>query len=1033
MNIPSSNFFELLPHHYTILVVDDDPVNLRVISSFLEDSDFRMLAARDGESALERAQYGQPDLILLDVMMPGLDGFETCRRLKASTTSRDIPVIFMTALTDTQDKIRGFQLGAVDYITKPFQPEEVLARIRTHLALRAMQRQLEVQNARLQESEERLRTLINAMPDIVVFKDGEGHYLEVNDFGLRFFQLENVDYRGKNDSELGDLVPFYRDTYRICEETDRAAWQARTATRNDEMMLQPDGSPRVFDVIKVPTFYPGGQRKGIVVVGRDVTERKQAEEEVRQLNTELEKRVEERTAELWTTNAQLREEIEERKQAEEALRVSEERYRALYDDNPSMYFTVDGQGTVLSVNPFGAEQLGYTIPELVGQSVLKVFYPDDREAVQQQLAASLQKAGQVAHWEFRKVRKDGSMLWVREAARAVRRGDGKPVVLVVCEDITQQKWAEDKIRQRNRELTLLNRIIAAATSTLDVNQVLGIVCRELAEAFDLPQAAAALLNAEGTAAVVVAEYLEPGRPSGMGKIFPVAGYPAMEHILEHRTPLMIPDMQTDERLAPVREQLRPRGAVSMLIVPLMVRGEVVGTIGLDAIEWREFDEEEIALAQNVAVAAGQALETAQLHEALQRHAQRLEVLHDIDRAILTAQSSEAIGQAALRHLQQLVACRWAHVVLFDLEVAQGTVLATYANGQISTAPERHLPLSAFAGGGELHEGKTYVVEDTLTLANPPLIIQELQAEGLRSYISVPLIAQDQLMGSLDLGANSPADFAPADVLVAREVANQLAVAIRQTRLYEQEQRHAAQLARALARQQELDRLKSEFIQNVSHELRTPLALARGYAELLESGELGELQPDQREPVAVVARRLRMLTRLVEDINAILETETKAVRREPVDLVNLIRSVLGDFQASAEEHGLTLTVEVPTDLPLLLGDYVLLSRMLDNLLGNALKFTPPGGCITVRLRQDETRATLEVADTGIGIPGDQLERIFERFYQVDGGTSRRYGGTGLGLALVKEIVEAHDGQVTVESQVGQGSIFTVWLPLVDTQS
>jgi signal transduction histidine kinase len=148
----------------------------------------------------------------------------------------------------------------------------------------------------------------------------------------------------------------------------------------------------------------------------------------------------------------------------------------------------------------------------------------------------------------------------------------------------------------------------------------------------------------------------------------------------------------------------------------------------------------------------------------------------------------------------------------------------------------------------------------------------------------------------------------------------------------------------------------------------------------------------------------------------------------LDLANLMRKLLADFQVAAEQAGLSLTAQIADDLPPVSGDAQHLLRVMDNLLGNALKFTPVGGQISVRLWRDGPQAVLEVADTGIGIPPDQLERVFERFYQVDGSTTRRYGGTGLGLALVKEIVEAHGGQVSVSSQVGQGSTFTVRLPL-----
>ncbi len=155
--------------------------------------------------------------------------------------------------------------------------------------------------------------------------------------------------------------------------------------------------------------------------------------------------------------------ITKRKRAERDLRQSEERFRALYEDNPSMYFIVDAEGVVVSVNRFGAEQLGYTVEELEGRSVLDVFHPDDREAVRRQLAARLENFGQVASWEFRKVRRDGTVLWVKETARAVRGPNGSHLVLVVCEDITDTKRAEDMIRRLNEEL---EQRVAARTAEL---------------------------------------------------------------------------------------------------------------------------------------------------------------------------------------------------------------------------------------------------------------------------------------------------------------------------------------------------------------------------------------------------------------------------------------------------------------------------------------------------------------------------------------------------------------------------------------
>ena len=146
----------------TILVVDDTPTNLRVVSAFLHEAGFKVLVAEDGTDAMGLIPQGRPDIILLDILMPDLNGFETCLQLKADPKTQDIPVIFMTALSDPVEKVKGFQVGGVDYITKPFNQEEVLARVKTHLALRGLRRKLEEQNHQLEEQNRKLRDEINA-------------------------------------------------------------------------------------------------------------------------------------------------------------------------------------------------------------------------------------------------------------------------------------------------------------------------------------------------------------------------------------------------------------------------------------------------------------------------------------------------------------------------------------------------------------------------------------------------------------------------------------------------------------------------------------------------------------------------------------------------------------------------------------------------------------------------------------------------------------------------------------------------------
>ena len=177
----------------------------------------------------------------------------------------------------------------------------------------------------------------------------------------------------------------------------------------------------------------------------------------------------------------------------------------------------------------------------------------------------------------------------------------------------------------------------------------------------------------------------------------------------------------------------------------------------------------------------------------------------------------------------------------------------------------------------------------------------------------------------------------------------------------------------------------------------------------------------------MARRARMLSKMLDDLLTILAAETHKLEKEPVDLAKMARLAVTDFQAPAKQAGVTLQADIAPEVPLIFADGIHMRRVLDNLLGNALKFTPSGGFIALTITTEDRCVILEVSDTGIGISPDHLEKIFQRFYQVDGSSKRRYGGVGLGLALVREIVEQHDGTVQVTSAVNQGTTFRISLP------
>jgi len=232
------------------------------------------------------------------------------------------------------------------------------------------------------------------------------------------------------------------------------------------------------------------------------------------------------------------------------------------------------------------------------------------------------------------------------------------------------------------------------------------------------------------------------------------------------------------------------------------------------------------------------------------------------------------------------------------------------------------------------------------------------------------------------------------------------------------------------RKNALDTAQMQFVQNVSHELRTPIALISGYAEMLLTGELGELSDEIEKAVKVIARRSRFLTRFVKDILAILELEATGIvhQMETFDLSGLLSRLTSDYFSLAKKKDISFTVSIESGI-VIRGDTAMIHQAVDNVTRNAIKFTPEHGRINFQLQHLDRNCVIRVTDTGIGIPQDALDLIFDRFYQVNGGTARKYEGTGLGLAVVKEVVDAHGGDVSVESELGKGSTFILTLPVV----
>ncbi|WP_135605632.1 PAS domain-containing sensor histidine kinase [Methanococcoides sp. NM1] len=243
------------------------------------------------------------------------------------------------------------------------------------------------------------------------------------------------------------------------------------------------------------------------------------------------------------------------------------------------------------------------------------------------------------------------------------------------------------------------------------------------------------------------------------------------------------------------------------------------------------------------------------------------------------------------------------------------------------------------------------------------------------------------------------------------------------------QRYAEELANANEELKSLDRMKDEFLSNVSHELKTPLTCIKGYGQILSDETLGSVNDQQKKTVDTIMRNSERLRRLVDSLLYISKVQAGTIEYvfEPVQIVEITDYVVADMLPQVKEKNLTIEKYVPDSLPSINGDKDKLTDLLVYLVDNSIKFTPSGGRITVTAQEKEDNLHISVEDTGIGIPKELIPNLFQRFYQIDASIRRRYGGTGVGLYISKNIVEAHNGKIWVESEEGGGTTVHVNLP------
>jgi PAS domain S-box-containing protein len=328
-----------------------------------------------------------------------------------------------------------------------------------------------------------------------------------------------------------------------------------------------------------------------------------------------------------------------------------------------------------------------------------------------------------------------------------------------------------------------------------------------------------------------------------------------------------------------------------------------------------------------------------------------------------------------------------------------------------------------------------------------LVVEKLTAPGCpfagqfpkdtKSCLCVPLYATGRIIGTLNLGVNRVDGFTHHDVEVLEQVAPHVAVAIRNAHLLVNLQQSLEEVTRAREKLHDvneelktLDEMKTNLLSNVSHELRTPLVAVMGYTDMIINEKVGPINDEQREYLGISLRNIEKLVTLIENLLDFsrLHRGAETLAFDTFDLADCARASIQIMQPVAQGREITLELIAPNEPVLVEGDKGKLGQVFNNLLSNAVKFNRPGGRVTVELATTDDEVRVAVHDTGIGIPPEALDKVFTRFYQYDSSSTRKYGGTGIGLSIAQDIARLHGTRITVTSEAGKGSTFRFSLPL-----
>jgi len=902
----------------TILIVDDHPTNRAFLVTLLGYAGHQSLEAADGAEALESVRAAPPDLVIADVLMPTMDGYEFVRRLRAEPAIARTPVVFYTATyLEREAQALARDCGVEHVLLKPAHPELILQTVAGVLSQGPLAPRQAAAAPPL-DSFDRAHTRL--LTNKLAAKVDE--LTAVND---RLAALLDLSQRLASERDPSSLLQICCDAARVIIGAEYAALDVRAEDQPVARHVHTSGMDAEL-----------AARLGAAPSGNGLFEQ------------------------LLAAKYPLR-----------MPDISVQTRAASVAGEPP-------QRSLLGV-PIASATWRYGMLYLTNKIGAQEFSDED-----EQIAATLASQVAVAFENARRY-------------EALQRH-----AITLDQEIAERKRAED----RQATQFAVTRIIAEAENRYDaIPTLLETICRGI----DWDLAEYWRVDTETDLLCWENDWRMP--------VFDDSAFVTTRHVATFALGVSLPgrvwSSGRPEWVGQIIATSSPRAALALaaglhsaFAFPILGSSAVLGVMVFFCRAAHQRDPELLTTMADIGSQIGQFFERAQAEERLWQYTQRLKTLHMIDQAILAAQSPEEIAQAAMRYVRELAPCRAASVAVFDFVAHEAILLAVEASTAMPFQRGARVPLETFLSLPTLEQDQPFIMEDLQTLPNPTALNQQALKDGIRSYLSVPISSQQTLIGVLNLFSDRPRAFAPEMIDIAREVGSQLAVALQNTRLFEQVRvgrEHLRHLSRQLVRAQEDER------RHIARELHDEVGQSLT-AALLNLQVLGSLT----DPSDVPAR--------LDDSMSLIDRVLQQVRTLSLDLRPALLDDLGLAPAlnwllhrQAKRAGFVVQfnaesadARLPADLE------TTCFRVAQEALTNIVRYAQAQH-VSVELGRGAAELWLSVGDDGVG-------------FDVAAARERAARGQSTGLLGMQERVDLLGGQMRIESTPGQGSTIYVRLPL-----